>query len=164
MSKLILALFPQGQRKTMVSMIALVVGVIIERFGGGLSDNMTHALIALVAIFTGGNVLEHLSGVLKPLKGTKVGQIVEDIIPGDQGLGVVAAEPKAEMASAPEAGGTRMPHPMEEEFMGFTHHVEGRINTLQQQIQVQAQGLAQLVQIINTQRGASQGPKTGGGQ
>lgn len=147
MNRLIGALFPQGQRKTMVSMIALVLGVVIEKFAGGLSDNMTQALIALVAIFTGGNVLEHVAGVLKPLQGTKAGQIVEDILPGDQGLGVV----KQEAAQTD----TRVPSQVEQEFMAFAQHVDGRINTLQQQIQTQAQGLAQLVQIINTQRGAS---------
>lgn len=140
----------------MVSIVALLVGTIIEKFGGGLSDNMTQALIALVAIFTGGNVLEHISGVLKPLKGTKAGQVIEDILPGDQHLG---AESQQQQQAAAEP--TRQPAPIEQEFMAFANHVQGRMDELQKQIQVQAQGVAQLVQIVNSQRGspAQQAPR-----
>ncbi len=87
MNNLLIKLFPQGQRKLMVSLIALVIGVALEKFAGGLTANMETSLIAIVAIFTGGNVMEHLANALKIVKGTKVGQVIEDVLPGDQGLG-----------------------------------------------------------------------------
>lgn len=87
-------LFPEGQRKLVVSLIGLAVAIVLEKFTKtGLSDNMQESIIAIVAIFTGGNVMEHLGNALKIIKGTKVGQIIEDIMPGDQGLGMPAPAP-----------------------------------------------------------------------
>ena len=103
MDKLLEALFPQGKRKVVVSVVALIVGLVLEKFGGGLSENMQTSLIAIVAIFTGGNIMEHLADALKIIKGTKLGQIIEDAIPGDQGLGMDVSQkeerdPVAELA------------------------------------------------------------------
>lgn len=145
MSKLLEALFPQGHRKLMVSLIALVVGVVLEKFGGGLSDNMQTSLIAIVAIFAGGNVGEHLADALKFLKGTKVGQIVEDIVPGDQGLG--AGSSSAAMARA------------EDDVADLAEASEARFKELENKLAIQAQNVGQIVQILNSMRGANAAPR-----
>lgn len=99
MNNLLVKLFPQGQRKLIVSLIALVVGIVLEKFSKtGLTDNMQQSLIAIVAIFTGGNVMEHLANALKVVKGTKVGQVIEDLMPGDQGLGYDKTPPAPEQS------------------------------------------------------------------
>lgn len=87
MDQMIKKFFPEGQRKLVVSLIALAIALGFEKFGGGLTPNMQDSLIAIVAIFTGGNVMEHLANALKIVKGSKIGDIVEAILPGDQGLG-----------------------------------------------------------------------------
>lgn len=149
--KLISALFPQGHRKLMVSLIALALGVVLEKFGGGLSENMMTSLIAIVAIFAGGNVGEHLGEALKFLKGTKVGQIVEDIVPGNQGLGVVS---NAEAAKAAEDQGPGVDEVMEA--------VDARFADLEKKLAIQAQNVGQIVQILNAMRSASGQPKAPG--
>lgn len=157
MTKLLEALFPQGHRKLMMSLIALVVGVVMEKFGGGLSDNMQTSLIAIVAIFAGGNVGEHIANALKFLKGTKVGQIVEDIVPGDQGLGVASAvAPAAQPARAPAVSSADL-----EDVLG---EVDGRFADLEKKLAVQAQNVGQIVNILNQMRGAQggQAPKPPG--
>jgi hypothetical protein len=147
MKNLIENLFPQGYRKLLVSLIALAVGVVLDKFGGGLSDNATHSLIAIVAIFSGGNVMEHLAEALKIFAGTRVGQILEDVIPGDQGLGVpkeLTAEEKAEAAHA---------------AVGQLAAAQGdhatRVDELEKKLAVQAQNMGQVVQILNTMRSAN---------
>lgn len=145
MNKLLLALFPQGHRKLMVSLLALAVGVVLEKFGGGLSDNMQVSLIAIVAIFAGGNVGEHIADALKFLKGTKVGQIVEDIVPGDQGLG----------ASSVSAARARD----DEDMVGeLAEASEARFADLEKKLAIQAQNVGQIVQILNSMRGANAAP------
>lgn len=138
LSKLVLDLFPQGQRKVMVSMMAIVIGVALEKLGGGLSVHMEQALVAIVAIFTGGNVLEHLSSVLRGLKGTKVGQVIEDAIPGDQGLG---REEQVQMA-------------MQGQLDGAMGAVDRRFAELEKKLETQAANLGQLVGILNQMRQA----------
>lgn len=127
------ALFPQGYRKLLFSLIALAIGFGIEKFGGGLSDNMEQSLIAIVAIFVTGNVGEHLSKALAVLRGTKIGQIIEDVVPGDQGLGE-----NSQFAEAP----------LEEE-----DPYEMRFKELENKLTVQAQNMGQVVQILNAMRG-----------
>lgn len=140
MNNLLNALFPQGKRKLLVSLIALVVGLGLEKFGGGLSENMMVSLIAIVGIFTGGNVGEHLADALKVFRGTKVGQIIEDILPGDQGLG----EDKVDTAyySPPKAA--------------VASEQDLRINELENKLVVQSQNISQIVNLLNTMRQAQQ--------
>lgn len=145
LNKLILALFPQGQRKVVVSLIALAVGVVMEKFAGGLSENLMVALISVVGIFTGGNVLEHLSGVLKGLKGMKIGQIIEDALPGDQGLGkasVSVAAAQAASSSANAAGD------IEELYTGVDA-AHKKIDGLEAQLKLQDQSLKNMVGTLN---------------
>lgn len=148
MSKLISALFPEGQRKVMVNLLIVLIGVIIEKFAGGLSDNLSTMLISVAAIFTGGNVLSNLGGILGGLKGTKVGQIIEDIIPGDQGLGSSSAQ----AASAPaRVSAEEVAEASEERFAD-----------LEKKLAVQTQNIGQIVQILNQMRSAGAGPKPPG--
>jgi hypothetical protein len=141
-SKLILALFPQGQRKVVVSLIALALGIVMEKFAGGLSENMMTALIAVVGIFTGGNVLEHLSGVLKGLKGTKLGQTIEDLIPGDQGLG--KAESVAISAASAPAQGADL-----EALYGGVDEAHNKIAGVEKQLALQDQSLKNMAGTMN---------------
>lgn len=138
LKKLIESLFPQGQRKVIVSLIVVLIGAILEKWGGGLSESMLTALIAVAAIFTGGNVLEHLAQVLAPLKGTKIGQVIEDIIPGDQGLKV---DPKAPQEIELDVA--------EEEEPAWSQALKAHVTRLESQIKIQANNTAQIVHIIN---------------
>lgn len=149
MKKLIEALFPQGHRKLMVSLLALVIGVVLEKFGGGLSDNMQASLIAIVAIFAGGNVGEHIADALKFLKGTKVGQVIEDIVPGDQGLGEVRGEARAALHAEEMAARAAQ---------DVADGLEGRIADIEKKLAIQAQNTGQIVQILNAMRSANAGP------
>lgn len=167
---LIQNLFPQGQRKVVISLIAILIGLGIDQLGGGLDENMAFALIALVGIFTGGNVLEHLATVLKPLKGTKIGAIIEDILPGDQGLvGPKQAPPQVsqsvESVSYPEqeVAEDTAANPYDEVFMSVFQELQTLRNTvtgLNQQVQLQAGNMEKLIGIINAQLQAAgpQGP------
>lgn len=146
-AKLIQSLFPEGQRKVMVSLVAILIGTILEKFGGGLSDHMMTLLIAGVGIFTTGNVIQ---GVADAIKGTKVGKMIEDILPGDQGLGAQApvAGAQVQAAQAPD---------LRQELYGAMNEVGKRFEeqgkslaTLNQQLQVQAQNTAKLVAFVNS--------------
>ncbi len=144
MSKLLQSLFPQGQRKLLVSLIALAIGVALEKLGGGLSDNMQQSLIAIVAIFAGGNVMEHLADALKVFKGTKIGGIIEDVLPGDQGLRVLTPEEKAEEA-----------HAAVQELGEVSNQSIDRMDEIEKKLAVQAQNMGQVVQILNQMRNPS---------
>jgi len=189
MEKLLNALFPQGYRKLLVSLIALIVGVVLDKFGGGLDDNMRSSLIAIVAIFVTGNVGEHLADALKFLKGTKVGQIVEDIIPGDQGLGKSIAQPAIAAVSdssttSPINGLEAISKKLEEMDKKVQMVLEGppeepvdpmeevhakideinnvhaaRVDEMEKKLAVQATNLGQIVQILNQLRAPQQGAK-----
>lgn len=151
MTKMIEALFPMGKRKLMVSLIALVISVVMEKFGGGLSDNLRVSLIAIVAIFAGGNVGEHIADAIKFLKGTKVGEIIEDIIPGDQGLKAMSSDEKAEAAhgAAMEA---------QAHAAKIDQAAGERIAELEKKLAVQAQNMGQIVQLLNQIRNPNGGP------
>lgn len=132
----------------MVSLIALAVGVALEKFGGGLSDNMMTSLIAIVAIFAGGNVGEHIADALKFLKGTKVGQVIEDVIPGDQGMGTL----KTQAGVAPSSLSAE----------DVAEEMEARLSDVDKRLAVQAQNTAQIIKLLNAMRGVPSG--TTGGQ
>lgn len=168
---LILKLFPEGQRKVMVSLIAIAVGVAMERLGGGLSNNMENALVALVAIFTGGNVIEHIAAAIKVLKGSKAGAIIEDLIPGDQGL---REDPvRVETMSSRSVVGSGSSEALRQEFINemqaVVTTVGARLNNSDQQVmsvqkdiaevkdqmRTQAQNVADIVKILNSTRGGA---------
>lgn len=137
MQNLIETLFPEGKRKLMVSVIALIIGVVLNHFNA-LNDNMKQALIAIVAIFTTGNIMEHLADALKVFKGTPLEKVVEQI---ETAAGVPAS---SQAAQAPAASGDPR-----------VDAVINALNELRSQIQVQAQNTNQIVQIINTMRGGA---------
>lgn len=141
MSNLISALFPEGQRKVMVNLIVVLVGLVVDKFAGGLTSNLTTILIAVAAIFTGGNVLANIGGIIAGLKGTKVGQVIEDILPGDQGLGAQAQAMVVDTAR--------------QEVAGATSALADKMAAIERQLQVQAQNTSAIVQIINQMRGAN---------
>lgn len=153
LAKLIQSLFPEGQRKVMVSLIAILIGTGLDKFGGGLSDSMLHLLIAAVAIFTGGNVLTSLADVLKPLKGTKLGHLIEEFVPGDQGLDGDANAPQQTVAYAQAPPSNNVAS--KQEVYEAMNAAGSRFDTLEKQLAVQAQNVNQLVQIINQMRGAT---------
>lgn len=139
-------LFPEGQRKLIVSLLALVIAIVLEKFSKtGLTDNMQESLIAIVAIFTGGNVMEHLSAALKVFKGTKVGELIEDVVPGDQGLGKVEAPQKEETDD-------RVARDLERaynEFVQFANQTEGRFQQMQTALSTHAENTQKIVGMID---------------
>lgn len=150
LSKLIASLFPEGQRKVMVSLIAILIGAGAEKFGGGLSEHLSQLLIAVVAVFTGGNVLKGFSDAIATLKGTSIGQKIEDLLPGDQGLGATV---QAAQAVQPH-GHTEM-----EAFFQFMDEAKGRIDKMSEQITTQAKNTEMIVNIVNQMRGIGAPPK-----
>ena len=129
MSNLIGALFPQGQRKLVVSLIALIVGVVIEKTQGGLSEAAKESLIAIVAIFTGGNVLEHVTSVFK--KPALVAPIMQDF-------------DEAEDLSEP-------PVPLND-VETLKNETGNRFNAMEEKINIQSQNISQIVTILNQMR------------
>jgi phage-related minor tail protein len=116
-------------------MLALIIGVVLNHFGQ-LNDNMKQALIAIVAIFTTGNIMEHLADALKVFKGTPLEKVVDQL---EAAAGVPAS---SQAAQAPAASGDPR-----------VDAVIQALNELKGQIQVQAQNTNQIVQIINAMRG-----------
>lgn len=146
MSKLISALFPEGQRKVMVNLVILAIGIALDKLGGGLTDQMQNFLLVVAGIFTGGNVATHIiPALIDILRGSKVGQVIEDIIPGDQGLGTVVAKAEAAVEAADAA---------HEKIDAES----ARIADLEKKLAVQAQNMGQVVQILNSLRGQPGGP------
>lgn len=139
MNDMLNKLFPMGHRKLVVSLIGLALSFGLDHFGK-LDDNMKMSILALVGIFTGGNVLEHFADALKFLKGTKVGQVIEDAIPGDQGLGAVSQAATARTSEAVD------------EAHGRIDAVVSKQDDLERKLAVQAQNMAQVVNILNTLR------------
>jgi hypothetical protein len=139
MENLIERLFPEGKRKLMVSLIALAIAVVLNHFNA-LNDNTKQALIAIVAIFTTGNIMEHLADALKIFRGTPLEKVVEQVE-------TIANVPQsAQAAQAPASTGD----PRVDEVIKV-------VNELRGQSQVQAQNMAQIIGIINGMRNPSSG-------
>lgn len=58
-------LLAEGNRKTLMSLIAIIITVVTEHYTGPLSHQALDALVAIVGIFAGGNVAEHFANALK---------------------------------------------------------------------------------------------------
>lgn len=143
MKDMIAKLFPEGQRKLMVSLVALAIAIAFEKgTKQGLSEDMKTSLIAIVAIFTGGNVMEHMANALKVFRGTKIGGIIEDVLPGDQGLRVEEPQ-KEEVAAAPDF----TEHI--KELYSHAQTVNGRLKAMEDSAKLQAENTQRLITMIN---------------
>lgn len=153
MSDLIQKLFPEGQRKLSMSLVTLAVGLILNHFHL-LDENMRVSLLAILAIFTGGNVMEHLADALKVLKGTPVGKVIEDILPGDQGLAATAAKaPSVQAASGPSVAQVAAESASQAAQLASEAH--DRIAEMEKKIAISNQNISQIVQILNQLRSAN---------
>lgn len=163
MSDLIQKLFPEGQRKLVMSLVTLVVGLVLNHFNA-LDEQMKQSLLAILAIFVTGNVMEHLADALKVLRGTKVGHIVEQLIPGDQGLdvpGVNAAKAPTVQAAVQRAAGPSVAQVASENASAaaqLASEAHDRISDLDKKIAVANQNITQIVAILNQMRGAANAP------
>src|SRR6476661_484751 len=70
--------FEPGNRKTTMALIALVGSVLLEKYGGGISPDLKEMILAIFAIFTGGNVLSKGIQAAKDIKVQK--QVVTDVV------------------------------------------------------------------------------------
>ena len=136
LSRLIQSLFPEGQRKVMVNLVVVIIGVAIDRLGGGLSDKMGTILISAAAIFTGGNVIEHIKEIFS---GTKVGKVVDEMLPPQQAMMQEPPPPQFDPS-------------MLNEIINRIHDSERRFADLDNKLTVQAENTRQLVNIINQSR------------
>lgn len=58
---------PEGQRKLIATVVTMVVGLVAEKYLGGLSDNLAILIGGALALFVGGNAMEYVANI----KGTK---------------------------------------------------------------------------------------------
>lgn len=79
-------LFEPGHRKTTMTLIALVGSILLEKYGGGISGDLKEIILAIFAIFTGGNVLSKGIQAAKEVKVQKqvVSEVVTDLVEGAQ--------------------------------------------------------------------------------
>ncbi len=54
---------PEGQRKLIVTIITMVVGIVADKYFGGLSDNLAILIGSSLAIFVGGNAMEYVAQI-----------------------------------------------------------------------------------------------------
>lgn len=71
-------LFEPGHRKTTMTLIALVGSILLEKYGGGISGDLKEIILAIFAIFTGGNVLSKGIQAAKDIKTQQ--QVVSDVV------------------------------------------------------------------------------------
>ncbi len=71
-------LFEPGHRKTTMTLIALVGSILLEKYGGGISGDLKEIILAIFAIFTGGNVLSKGIQAAKEIKTQQ--QVVTDVV------------------------------------------------------------------------------------
>lgn len=127
--KLVQNLFPGGQRKVMLSLIAILIGVILDKFAGGLTENMMTVLISAVGFFTGGNIVEHIRGSFKD------NVVVEKAV----------TEPEA-----PVMTGEQLPPDPGMMLDNAMNAVDRRFQEMDKKLSVQADNLGKLVQFINS--------------
>jgi hypothetical protein len=74
--------FEPGNRKTTMTLIALVGTILLEKYGGGISGDLKEMILAILAIFTGGNVLSKGIQAAKEIKVQKqvVSEVVTDLV------------------------------------------------------------------------------------
>lgn len=142
MNKLFEALFPEGKRKLMITILALAIGAGFEKFGGGLSDEMVTAILGLVGIFTGGNMVEHIMSVIKGKK---------------------QAKPIEQDMSSDIRNHNQQPMSLEQLFSKVyveLDNIRNNAANVNEQLKIQASNTAAIVNVINTMRGAV-GPNGG---
>ncbi len=150
--KLIQSLFPEGQRKVMVSLIAILVGTGLDKVGGGLSENMVTVLLGAVGLFTAGNIVENLRA---SLGGTSVGKFIERITPGDTGFDktVAAGVQMATIQPIPvDQGSMNLDSAMQRiygDLDGIVGNSNKRFDEMDKKLAIQADNVAKLVKFIN---------------
>lgn len=54
---------PEGQRKLIATVVTMIVGLVAEKYLGGLSDNLTVLIGGALALFVGGNAMEYVAQI-----------------------------------------------------------------------------------------------------
>ena len=54
---------PEGQRKMYAMIITMVIGVVADKYFGGLNDNLTILIGGALALFVGGNAMEYVAQI-----------------------------------------------------------------------------------------------------
>lgn len=54
---------PEGQRKLIATVIAMVAGIVADKYLGGLSDNLALLIGGALGLFVGGNAMEYVAQI-----------------------------------------------------------------------------------------------------
>ncbi len=152
--------FEPGYRKVTLSVIALVGVVLMEKFGGGLSQDTRDFILTVLGIFTGGNVLSKGIQAAKDVKISKQEVVSEDITE-DARIPVMVEDIKKIVNYVNNLDKTfgeklqevnaKISDPVQQE----NPDVELRLKELSDRLDVQVQNVSKLISLVNQIRGPS---------
>lgn len=75
---------PEGQRKLIATVITMIIGIVADKYMGGLSDNLALLIGGALGLFVGGNAMEYVAqikggkGISLPPEKEESAPVVED--------------------------------------------------------------------------------------
>jgi hypothetical protein len=71
-------MFEQGNRKTTMALIAMILSIGLEKYGGGLGE-LKGVILSVLAIFTGGNIISKGIRAAEEVKKVKYAPVPEQV-------------------------------------------------------------------------------------
>lgn len=132
-------IFAPGNRKMVSSLLAMLIGVLLDKFGGGLKPDLADFMTVILGIFAGGNVAEHITDTVKAVKAPKA----------------------PEEMTIEDTYVARRDEPMEEDYVPNQQPVDDKVKSIEQALATQANSINGIIQVLNQMRGQQQPPKQG---
>lgn len=150
------SLFQPGNRKLVMTIIAVVGAILLEKFGGGLSSELKQMILSALGIYAGTNVLSKGIHAIESVKTTKLQETAQEVVTdhGPQIQKIVEYVNNLDKAVGTKVQEieARLNTPQEE-----AEDVGSRIDELEKRIDVTTNNVTKLIDLVN-RLGAANGP------
>lgn len=126
---------PEGQRKLITTIMTMALGIAAEKYLGGLSNNLAMLFGSALALFVGGNAVEHITLLKKAAQVDQEPVLID--LPQEQEEGPSTQEVMSQLVNLDNAAGAQL-----KQLRDSVAGIEGRLKT-------QAENIDKIVGIIN---------------
>jgi hypothetical protein len=137
-----------GQRKLIATVITMIVGVVADKYFGGLGDNLAILIGSALALFVGGNAMEYVAQI-------KTGNgKVSSLPPEKEEVAEVVDVPTSEVSQIQALSEhlTKLDNICGQYFNKY----DTQFKEMQGSIDLQAKNIQALIKMLNEQRGVNE--------
>ena len=135
----------QGQRKLIATIVTMIVGIVADKYLGGLSDNLALLIGGALGLFVGGNAMEYVAQI-KGAGGKHV-----DLPPEKEQVDEVVPEPEVTLESL-QAHLIKLDNICGQVFAQNDKDIKG----LQAAVKLNSDNTSKLINMINGQRNVNE--------